>query len=189
MTRQRSPVLALLRLPADSGMQSSALRNTGRRACQGARCVSSERLRRGNGAVSIPCRERKPEAQMALARMHREGKGTPKNDAQAVVWYRRAADQGHAERKPGSSAGNAGPSRVPPMTGRVAEYAQSHVAGKLAAVAASLRDEAVREVGPYLCRSRATGVRLPGTSHFRGRGGGAGPHRNVRQPSRSSTAG
>jgi hypothetical protein len=37
------------------------------------------------------------EAQTALAKMHREGKGTAKNDAQAVSWFRRAADQGHAD--------------------------------------------------------------------------------------------
>ena len=31
--------------------------------------------------------------------MYYEGKGVPKDEQEAVVWYRRAADQGHAQAK------------------------------------------------------------------------------------------
>jgi TPR repeat protein len=37
------------------------------------------------------------EAQIKLGRMYAVGSGVPKNDAQAVIWYRKAADQGRAE--------------------------------------------------------------------------------------------
>ena len=35
-------------------------------------------------------------AQFTLGEMHSRGQGVPKNDADALKWYRMAADQGHA---------------------------------------------------------------------------------------------
>ena len=35
------------------------------------------------------------EAQLALGSMYAKGKGVPKNDAEAVKWYRLAAEQGY----------------------------------------------------------------------------------------------
>ena len=36
------------------------------------------------------------KAQYNLGVIHANGKGVPKNDSEAVKWYRKAADQGHA---------------------------------------------------------------------------------------------
>jgi len=38
-----------------------------------------------------------PAAQFKAGQMYREGKGTPQNDAEALKWYRLAAEQGHAQ--------------------------------------------------------------------------------------------
>jgi TPR repeat protein len=35
-------------------------------------------------------------AQYNLGIMYRNGRGVPKNDSEAVKWYRKAADQGHS---------------------------------------------------------------------------------------------
>ncbi len=37
-----------------------------------------------------------PEAQISLGFMYAEGQGVPQDDAEAVRWYRKAAEQGHA---------------------------------------------------------------------------------------------
>jgi len=37
------------------------------------------------------------EAQIALGTCYTNGTGTPKNDAEAVAWFRKAAETGHAE--------------------------------------------------------------------------------------------
>src|SRR3954463_9678392 len=36
------------------------------------------------------------EAQHTLAFMYRDGKGTKRNDAKAIAWYRKSAEQGYA---------------------------------------------------------------------------------------------
>ena len=36
------------------------------------------------------------EAQWRIGWMYHEGKGAPENDAEAVKWHRKAAEQGHA---------------------------------------------------------------------------------------------
>ena len=38
-----------------------------------------------------------PVAQFQLGNMYRLGKGVPKNDAEAVKWWRKAAEQGHED--------------------------------------------------------------------------------------------
>ena len=56
--------------------------------------------KRGDYATAL--RERKPlaklgdtRAQHNLGLMYRKGDGVPKDDAQAMKWYRKAAEQGH----------------------------------------------------------------------------------------------
>ena len=39
-------------------------------------------------------------AQFNLGIMYDNGEGVPENDAEAVKWYRKAADQGHSDAQP-----------------------------------------------------------------------------------------
>ena len=55
-------------------------------------------LRRGGEVVSQGCRPRFAAAQFNLGVMYAEGQGVPQNYAEAVKWYRKAADQGHRPR-------------------------------------------------------------------------------------------
>ena len=55
------------------------------------------RLSNGTGAPPMGQQGEKAEAQLRLGLMNYDGEGVPKNNAEAVKWFRLSAEQGNAE--------------------------------------------------------------------------------------------